>query len=69
LQPSRRADTGLVNTSTPIQAATCPHVVNARLVGGSSSGFALDAQTGRTVYLCHILDYEDSGMMGVIEVV
>jgi len=24
--------------------------------------------TGRTVYYCHILDHEDLGMMGVIEV-
>ena len=35
----------------------------------SESAFASDAETGRTVYLCHVLDYEDSGMMGVIEVV
>jgi len=30
---------------------------------------AFDADTGRTVYHCHILDHEDNGMMGVIDVV
>jgi FtsP/CotA-like multicopper oxidase with cupredoxin domain len=29
---------------------------------------AFDAYTGRTVYHCHILDHEDNGMMGVIDV-
>jgi FtsP/CotA-like multicopper oxidase with cupredoxin domain len=29
---------------------------------------AFDAFPGRTVYHCHILDHEDNGMMGVIEV-
>ena len=29
---------------------------------------AFDAYTGRTVYHCHILDHEDNGMMGVIQV-
>jgi FtsP/CotA-like multicopper oxidase with cupredoxin domain len=29
---------------------------------------AFDGFTGRTVYHCHILDHEDVGMMGVIEV-
>ncbi|MGE0688042.1 MAG: multicopper oxidase domain-containing protein, partial [Dehalococcoidia bacterium] len=27
-----------------------------------------DGLTGKTVYHCHILDHEDLGMMGVIEV-
>jgi FtsP/CotA-like multicopper oxidase with cupredoxin domain len=25
--------------------------------------------TGKTVYHCHILDHEDAGMMGVVEIV
>jgi len=29
---------------------------------------AFETFTGRTVYHCHILDHEDLGMMGVIEV-
>ena len=33
----------------------------------SASARATDI-TGRTVYHCHILDHEDQGMMGVIEV-
>ena len=28
---------------------------------------AFDDFTGKTVYHCHILDHEDSGMMGLIE--
>ncbi len=29
---------------------------------------AFDGFTGRTVYHCHVLDHEDAGMMGVVEV-
>jgi len=29
---------------------------------------AFDTFAGRTVYHCHILDHEDNGMMGVVDV-
>jgi FtsP/CotA-like multicopper oxidase with cupredoxin domain len=31
-------------------------------------GFVVTADAGRSVYHCHILDHEDLGMMGTINV-
>jgi FtsP/CotA-like multicopper oxidase with cupredoxin domain len=55
--------------NTPIQAATWQNVVNVPAGGSTVVRIAFDAHTGRTVYHCHILDHEDNGMMGVIQVV
>jgi FtsP/CotA-like multicopper oxidase with cupredoxin domain len=55
--------------NTPIQAPTWQNVVNVPAGGSTVVRVAFDAYTGRTVYHCHILDHEDNGMMGVIQVV
>jgi FtsP/CotA-like multicopper oxidase with cupredoxin domain len=55
--------------TTPVQPATWQNVVNVPAGGSTVVRIAFDAHTGRTVYHCHILDHEDNGMMGVIEVV
>lgn len=43
-------------------------VVNVPARGSVRVRIAFDDFSGRSVYHCHILDHEDSGMMGVIEV-
>jgi len=43
-------------------------VVNVPAGGQTVVRIAFDDFTGRTVYHCHILDHEDAGMMGVVEV-
>lgn len=43
-------------------------VVNVPAGQGTVVRVAFDRHPGRTVYHCHILDHEDLGMMGVIEV-
>ncbi len=43
-------------------------VVNVPANGQVTVRIAFEGITGRTVYHCHILDHEDLGMMGVIEV-
>lgn len=43
-------------------------VVNVPARGRAKVRIAFDDFTGRSVYHCHILDHEDLGMMGVIEV-
>lgn len=43
-------------------------VVNVPAFGSSVVRIAFDRIDGRTVYHCHVLDHEDLGMMGVIEV-
>jgi FtsP/CotA-like multicopper oxidase with cupredoxin domain len=55
--------------TTPIQAPTWQNVVNVPARSSTVVRIAFGAYTGRTVYHCHILDHEDNGMMGVIEVV
>jgi len=55
--------------NTPVQAATWQNVVNVPAGGSTVVRIAFEAYTGRTVYHCHILDHEDNGMMGVLEVV
>jgi FtsP/CotA-like multicopper oxidase with cupredoxin domain len=55
--------------NTPIQAPAWQNVVNVPARSNSVVRIAFDAYIGRTVYHCHILDHEDNGMMGVIDVV
>jgi FtsP/CotA-like multicopper oxidase with cupredoxin domain len=43
-------------------------VVNVRANGRTTVRIAFRDFNGRSVYHCHILDHEDLGMMGVIEV-
>jgi len=54
---------------TPVQPATWKNVVNVPAGRSTVVRIAFEAHTGRTVYHCHILDHEDNGMMGVIDVV
>lgn len=52
----------------PLAEPTWRDVVNVAAGGQSVVRIAFDDFTGRTVYHCHILDHEDAGMMGVVEV-
>jgi FtsP/CotA-like multicopper oxidase with cupredoxin domain len=52
-----------------IDSPTWQDVVNVPAHSSTVVRIALDTYTGRTVYHCHILDHEDNGMMGVIDVV
>ena len=52
----------------PLDGRTWQDVVNVPARGGSRSGWLSRTSPGRTVYHCHILDHEDLGMMGVVEV-
>ena len=52
-----------------IDEPTWQNVVNVPAGGSTVVRIAFETYTGRTVYHCHILDHEDNGMMGVIEVV
>jgi FtsP/CotA-like multicopper oxidase with cupredoxin domain len=56
------------NGTTPADP-TWQDVVNVRAAGYVTVRVRFDDFTGRTVYHCHILDHEDSGMMGVVGVV
>jgi FtsP/CotA-like multicopper oxidase with cupredoxin domain len=47
---------------------TWRNVVNVPARSSTVVRIAFDGITGRTVYHCHILDHEDGGMMGVIDV-
>jgi len=51
-----------------IDEPTWQNVVNVPAGGSTVVRIAFETYTGRTVYHCHILDHEDNGMMGVIEV-
>ena len=53
---------------TPEAEATWRDVVNIPAGGQVTVRIDFAGITGRTVYHCHILDHEDLGMMGVIEV-
>jgi FtsP/CotA-like multicopper oxidase with cupredoxin domain len=55
------------NGSTPAYP-TWQDVVNVPADGYVTVRVRFDDFTGRTVYHCHILDHEDSGMMGVVGV-
>jgi len=52
-----------------INAPVWQNVVNVPAGSSTVVRIAFDAYTGRSVYHCHILDHEDNGMMGVLEVV
>ncbi len=52
----------------PVELPTWRDVVNIPARGSVTVRVAFDDFAGRTVYHCHILDHEDLGMMGVIEV-
>ena len=47
---------------------TWQNVVNVPANSNSVTRIAFEKDTGRTVYHCHILDHEDNGMMGVVQV-
>ena len=51
-----------------IDPATWRDVVNVPARGNVKVRIAFDDFAGRVVYHCHILDHEDQGMMGVINV-
>ena len=53
-----------------IDAPTWQNVVNVNVPARSSTvvRIGFDGHTGCADYHCHILDHEDNGMMGVIEV-
>ena len=50
----------------PVQSLKWQDVVNVPANGSVRVRIAFDDFSGRSVYHCHILDHEDSGMMGVI---
>lgn len=52
----------------PVAAPTWQNIVN--IAAGSNAVVRIEfgPHTGRSVYHCHILDHEDSGMMGIIDV-
>jgi FtsP/CotA-like multicopper oxidase with cupredoxin domain len=52
----------------PVDPPAWQDVVNLPAQSRTIIRIAFDAFPGRTVYHCHILDHEDNGMMGVIEV-
>ena len=52
----------------PVDVVSRQDVVNVPARSSVKVRIAFEAFTGRTVYHCHILDHEDLGMMGVIEV-
>ena len=51
-----------------LDSAIWQDVVNVPARSRVTVRIAFDDFTGRSVYHCHILDHEDLGMMGVIEV-
>ena len=52
----------------PIEQPTWQDVVNVPARSNVKVRILFDDFTGRSVYHCHILDHEDLGMMGVIDV-
>jgi len=52
----------------PVAEPTWRDVVNVPSGGRVLVRIAFEDHAGRTVYHCHILDHEDLGMMGVVEV-
>ena len=53
---------------TPLDYPAWQDVVNIPARSHITVRINFDHFTGRTVYHCHILDHEDNGMMGVINV-
>lgn len=58
----------LAENGRPTEPVTWRDVVNVPAYGRVSVRIAFRDFTGRSVYHCHILDHEDLGMMGVVEV-
>ena len=56
------------HAGVPLREPMWRDVVTIPAGGQSVVRIAFDDFTGRTVYHCHILDHEDAGMMGVVEV-
>jgi FtsP/CotA-like multicopper oxidase with cupredoxin domain len=52
----------------PVATPTWQNVVNVPARSATVVRIAFGPQTGRSVYHCHILDHEDNGMMGIVEV-
>jgi FtsP/CotA-like multicopper oxidase with cupredoxin domain len=52
----------------PLELPTWQDVVNVPARSNVKVRIAFDDLVGRTVYHCHILDHEDQGMMGIINV-
>ena len=52
----------------PVETVPVQDVVNVPANGQATVRIAFRDFSGRSVYHCHILDHEDLGMMGVIEV-
>ena len=55
----------------PVSVPTWQDVVNVPARGSAKMFIAFDTFdtfAGRTVYHCHILDHEDNGMMGAVDV-
>ncbi|GAA4659796.1 multicopper oxidase family protein [Arthrobacter cryoconiti] len=57
----------LEQAGQPVESPTWQDVVNIPARSSVRVRIAFDDFTGKTVYHCHILDHEDSGMMGLIE--
>jgi FtsP/CotA-like multicopper oxidase with cupredoxin domain len=53
---------------TAVQEPAWQDVVNVPANSSVKVRIAFDTFVGKTVYHCHILDHEDLGMMGIIEV-
>ena len=53
---------------TRVESPTWQDVVTVPARSSSVVRIRFDRYTGRTVYHCHVLDHEDLGMMGVIQV-
>lgn len=52
----------------PVESVEWQDVVNVPAQGSVKVRIAFDHYVGKTVYHCHILDHEDLGMMGLLEV-
>jgi FtsP/CotA-like multicopper oxidase with cupredoxin domain len=58
----------VADSSGSAQPVAWKDTVNVPARGWARARVHFDALDGKTVYHCHILDHEDLGMMGVIEV-
>lgn len=58
----------IAENGRPVEPAGLRDVVNVPANGRATVRIAFRDFSGRSVYHCHILDHEDLGMMGVIEV-
>lgn len=66
--PSCLADAGHRSRRKPIEQPTWQNVVNVPARSNVTVRILFDDFTGRSVHHCYILDHEDLGMMGVIDV-